>query len=1233
MADETDIKDDKTPLQKIAGVLVDFGEWLVETLFVDPHSWALTALVDDLGGTLRSTPQFPTGLDLDQLKAYIEAPSPGLEAWIGAIGDVRKLIESIRAVAEAIDLGPEATTEEVLQSLLDLPASNYVRDRWFHLFVWMEFARFSTEPMTLYGPHGTAGRRFYGSLKALLKFALAPLSTLAGPPMQTEADARKWSDATLLHLAGIFAFLDRSARLHHSAREIGLDVAPEDEEEKDDLVKLFYGWDQPAGSLSAAQLAAPAADDVSERMLSVQVGALSESFDSESFDAQGIQLEGALRFSLAWVPAEHGGPGLFLSIGGSTFRFGVDTGGVWAAQAEARFDAPFSVQLGGADEKFRIDGAIGDGEVHADLSLASKPVLAGEHRFHFSLGGDNGLHIGRIALSAALDRESARAQLSFYDCRLALDGSSFDDFIGSLLPRTQTSVEFSFGAGASTRSGLFTTGDLSTSAGASAPPASRGPSGGTSAPPAVVPPDLPVVSSGLQGGGIPLQIPIGKSIGPVRLHHVLLDLDRDTSGEAPKTLVQAALSFSAQIGPLLASVARIGFKLALDFPADQSKANLHFANLDVGFLAPAGIGLAVDAKNVKGGGFLFHDEAKQQYAGVMELTLSGVIALKAIGLLSTRLPDGSRGYSLLILVTAQSAQPGGSLWELPMGWRLTGLGGLIAIHRTVDEDAVRAGLKNHTLESVLFPKDPVRNAPTIIAALDRVFPARRGSYLFGVIVQLQWGVPTLIEVNLGLIVELGGFNRFVVLGRLTSILPRMDDDLLRLNLDAVGIFDFDQGTVAIDALLVDSRLLRRFPLTGAGALRARWTSPRGFALAIGGMHHGFTPPAGFPTLDRIALSLTTGDNPRLTCEAYFALTSNTVQFGAHANLYAAAYGFNVQGEAGFDVLIQLLPFHFLAEFYAGMQLRKGSRNLFKVKVEGALEGPLPLAVRAKCTFEILWWDVSIRVNVTLVGGRAPPLPVAVDAFAQLRVALADTKSWSSELPPGQSRIVSLREAAADGVLRVHPLGTLAVRQSVVPLNLDRDIDKFGDSPVAGARRFKVTRVVLGSGESPSGESPSRAVQDDFAPAQFFEMSDDARLASPSFEPMQAGLRIGSDEFAFGFSQRSESPLAYETRIVDRKAAVPPPAPKIDYRLSEALLQMHARHGAAGRSALRRERTAPVTPLAKIEPAHWTAVSDDLALLPDTKRDVTFVEALSNASLQRRRTVVRDFELAPTEQPS
>ena len=76
-----------------------------------------------------------------------------------------------------------------------------------------------------------------------------------------------------------------------------------------------------------------------------------------------------------------------------------------------------------------------------------------------------------------------------------------------------------------------------------------------------------------------------------------------------------------------------------------------------------------------------------------------------------------------------------------------------------------------------------------------------------------------------------------------------------------------------------------------------------------------------------------------------------------------------------------------------------------------------------------------------------------------------------------------------------------------------------------------------------GAETAGAVQDDFAPAQFFEMSDDAKLASPSYEPMQAGLRIGSSEFAFALAHGVASPLDYETRIVDRKAAVPPPPMK------------------------------------------------------------------------------------------
>ena len=119
-------------------------------------------------------------------------------------------------------------------------------------------------------------------------------------------------------------------------------------------------------------------------------------------------------------------------------------------------------------------------------------------------------------------------------------------------------------------------------------------------------------------------------------------------------------------------------------------------------------------------------------------------------------------------------------------------------------------------------------------------------------------------------------------------------------------------------MLVDSRLAHAYPLTGAMALRARWGSGPGstFVLAVGGLHPRFAPPADLPKLARIAIAFSSGTNPRLTCEAYFAITANTVQFGARAQLYAAAYGFSIEGDVGYDVLLEIAPLHFIADFHA-----------------------------------------------------------------------------------------------------------------------------------------------------------------------------------------------------------------------------------------------------------------------------------------------------------------------------
>jgi hypothetical protein len=634
------------------------------------------------------------------------------------------------------------------------------------------------------------------------------------------------------------------------------------------------------------------------------------------------------------------------------------------------------------------------------------------------------------------------------------------------------------------------------------------------------------------------------------------------------------------------------------------------------------LGLVIEAPTVVGGGFLRFDPHKQEYGGMLELVVAERIAVKATGLLVTRLPDGRRGYSLLVMITAQGFQP----VPLPLGFRLTGIGGLLAVNRTFDEAALRAGLKNHTLERVMFPEDPVRNAPQIVSALNQVFPPAEGHHLFGPMARIEWGAPTLITADLAVVLEMGARLRLLLLARVLAILPKPEHELVRLQMDGMGVLDFDQGTAALDATLYDSRLLKKFVLTGDMAMRLKWEGTPHFALAIGGLHPAFNPPAGFPVLERIALSLTAGDNPRLRCEAYFALTANTVQFGARAELYAAAHGFSIQGETGFDVLIQLDPFQFLADFYAQVQLKRGSRNLFKVRVEGALSGPRPLHLKAKATFEVLWWDVSIRVDRTLVAGEKPPAAEPIDVLPRLKDALSHPANWRGRLPEGERPMVTLRPRSAAEVA-LHPLGTLTVKQDVVPL--DMEISRFGSAAPAGARRFTIGGVRLGG--QPQTPEP---VKEFFAPAQFFELSDEAKLSRPSFEPMTAGVGIGSQQIVFTADAGDwlEVPaIEFDTIIVGKEKSEPRPSAAPErYRLSPEHLGRQARFGAAGGSGLRRSGKSKYRAAAgkhQVAKEGWSIVAtEELTVQPlpglEAGKVATYSEAAQALAALRRQDPAR-----------
>ena len=459
---------------------------------------------------------------------------------------------------------------------------------------------------------------------------------------------------------------------------------------------------------------------------------------------------------------------------------------------------------------------------------------------------------------------------------------------------------------------------------------------------------------------------------------------------------------------------------------------------------------------------------------------------------------GRTVFSLVLLISSEFPPI-----QLGFGFTLNALGGLVGLHRTVNADALRDGLRAQTLDSIMFPKDPVARAPEIVRDLKGAFPIRQGQHVFGPMAKLGWGTPSVITAELGLVLELDSPLRLLILGKLRVGLPSLviDPKIVEINMDVLGIIDFDRSEASLDAVLFDSRIAL-YTLEGEMAMRMRWGASPFFALAIGGVHPAFERPPELPDLRRIAVSLGAGDNPRLRLECFVALTSNTVQFGAELDARASAMGFTVEGLLGFDALFELEPFRFQVEMRAGLALKRGRSRIMGVSMRLTLTGPAPYRASGTATASIFFLDVEVPFDATFGNAQETQLPQA-DPWTPLAEALAIAGNWRAELPDGGATLVRLR-AGAEQAGAVHPMGRLGVRQRIVPLGVT--LERFGAARPSALRHFRLGDVTVGVGEDSLtiGRAATTPLREQFAPAQFFDMTDDEKLAAESFESMNAG---------------------------------------------------------------------------------------------------------------------------------
>ncbi|MER2633905.1 MAG: DUF6603 domain-containing protein [Rhizobiaceae bacterium] len=779
--------------------------------------------------------------------------------------------------------------------------------------------------------------------------------------------------------------------------------------------------------------------------------------------AEGLTAEAGVR--LQEVPVGSGGPGVDATPYG---------------EAAFQFDAgAFKAMLSGtlAANPIRLTGA-GISQIDASKPTfgASLVISRGDSSTPaFTIGGANGfrLSLDTLSLLASTELTQGRSRavvgIDLQTFKFKLGGGKGDGFLNKILPAQGIGGEGSFGIDWSTDGGL----------------AVRG------------------------GGGLTITMPTHLEIGPISVDQITFGA-RIANGAMP---VELSATLSAKLGPLSAVVERMGILATISFP--DGGGNLGPANIDFGFKPPNGVGLSINAGVVKGGGYLYFNFDEGEYAGALELNIADFLYLKAIGLITTKMPDGSKGFSLLIIITAEF-NPG---FQLGYGFKLIGVGGLLGLNRTMLLQPLALGVRTGAVNGILFPVDPVKNAPRIISDLKTIFPPALNNFLIGPMAKIGWGTPTVISLELGIIIEIPG--NVAILGVLRLALGESDGEaILILQVNFIGALEFDKKRGWFFAAIFDSRLLT-ITIEGEMGILIAVGDDANFLISAGGFHPSFTPPPlPFPSPKRIAFSLIDSPYASIRVEAYFALTTNTVQFGTSAQLKFDFSVIVIEGHFSFDALMRFSPLYFIVEVSAGCVLKVAGQGVFNVDLGIALEGPTPWRARGHAEVSVLCFKVSKDFDETW-GDVVVAVTQPVALRALIEAETVKTENWRALPPPFANLQVTLRTVAPSEFI-LHPLGAIEFSQNTLPLELP--IDKVGEQPPADWRRIQLG--VTGGDFRKSG-TPRRS----FAPAQFQNMSDAQKLSAPAFQSMVSGIQVNvADSYRAGSGvQRT---VRYDEILID-----------------------------------------------------------------------------------------------------
>ncbi|MCO5253753.1 MAG: hypothetical protein M9892_05220 [Bacteroidetes bacterium] len=596
--------------------------------------------------------------------------------------------------------------------------------------------------------------------------------------------------------------------------------------------------------------------------------------------------------------------------------------------------------------------------------------------------------------------------------------------------------------------------------------------------------------------------------------------------------LSALIDADLNLDPIFGTIRGGGLKAAITFP--ENGGNLGPADIRFSLVTPDSMGIQIKIPGIKGGGWLKKDENEEEYAGLLHLEIQDKLKITAYGILNLRLPNGNAGFSIVGIASVEFTPA----IDIAMGLKLGGIGVLFGLNRSMDITALQDSVRDNTLQHLMFPEKPVENASTIISTMGKVFPVNEGQFTFGLLLKAYWGGEKLVTLTMGIMVEVKNPVKIAVAGVLTLSLPDEKNPLVLINAAFLAAVDFEVKKFLLDAKIYDSKIMNA-SVSGDILARYYWGENSGFLLSIGGFHPSYTPPQmDLPAkINRLAISFINEADKWLKGEFYMAVTSNSVQFGAAVDLYVKITGkYVLKGNFNLDVLVYTKPeFSFMAQMHISAGVYRNSKQLAGVKIDLSLQGPNPYIATGRGSFSVGKLTISANFDVQ-TKTKKTVIQATANVFEQVVAQFEQEYSWMMVLQDSSAPQVSIADMSdqpsESSPLLLHPMGGLEIKQGVAPLGVK--LASFGNARIEA----QTPDNIWVAGIKIQGDTvPFTHAEDKFAPGQFFTLSEQEKLKSPSFSNYRAGIRVGSTG-KIDTSCIRERSATHETKIIDRSFDYP-----------------------------------------------------------------------------------------------